>query len=125
MLGHCLCLYGPALLPGRPVAAPTGSAPARASALFMQFGGSANARQLQEENEELQKSLNKATRAIRIGLPGAIVAVGIAPRVLTPTNNPAVESAAETARMRVVDKRAEDAMATYFPKSIGSLTVDR
>ena len=57
------------------------------------------------------------------------MAVGIAPRVLTPTNNPAVESAAdfaaETARMRVVDKRAEDAMATYFPKSIGSLTVDR
>jgi hypothetical protein len=81
-----------------------------------------------QEAEEQEKI--KDTRAIRLGVPVfALSALGIIGTNAPPDASPLVEgfqeATFEATRSGLVDRRAEAAMAKYYPGSLGSLTTDK
>ena len=79
---------------------------------------------LRSENEDLRRQIESGvltTRAARIGLP-----LAAATSLAFGTKGDYIkELYSESSRLRAVDPRAEAAMATYFPGSLSSRTIER
>ena len=91
-------------------------------------------RGLRKENEQLQAAMAEQgvvnSRVTRVMLPITGLGLGTIATINAPPYTSVFaelfqENVFEQSRKALVDSRAEDAMAKYFPGALGSLTVDR